>query len=51
MAALSEEGELQFVRPTMYVDVRREGEMYRLQGKDVDLVVTPNHNMYVFYPR
>ena len=50
VAALSEEGELQFVRPTMYVDVRREGEMYRLQGKDVDLVVTPNHNMYVSIP-
>jgi len=47
VASLSAEGELKFVKPAMYVDVRREGDMYRLRGRSVDLMVTPNHNMYV----
>ncbi len=50
VATLSPEGELRFVRPTLYVDAAHDGEMYRLQGKDVDLLVTPNHNMYVSLP-
>ncbi len=47
IASLTREGELRFVRPTLYVDKMYEGEMYHLRGKGVDLVVTPNHNMYV----
>ena len=47
IAALAKEGELHFVKPTLYVDEVREGEMFHVQGKEVDLLVTPNHNMYV----
>lgn len=47
VAALSPEGELQFIKPTLYVDACHQGDMYRLRGKEVDLMVTPNHNMYV----
>ncbi|MDW5561669.1 MAG: LAGLIDADG family homing endonuclease [Methanomassiliicoccus sp.] len=47
VASLSSEGELVFVQPTQYVDAEYEGEMYYIEGRQVNLAVTPNHNMYV----
>jgi DNA replicative helicase MCM subunit Mcm2 (Cdc46/Mcm family) len=47
VASLSKEGELVFVKPTRYVDAEYDGEMYYIEGRQVSLAVTPNHNMYV----
>ena len=40
-------GALQFVRPKLCVRARYSGDMYRVSTERVDLLVTPNHNIYV----
>ena len=47
VASLNKEGELYYAQPSLYVDVAYDGEIYRIRSPGVDLVVTPNHNMYV----
>lgn len=47
LASLGKDGDLVYVKP---VDVRSfdySGRMYRVETQGVDLLVTPNHNMYV----
>lgn len=39
--------ELEYQRPTKTHRYRFDGEMYKFGGRDIDLMVTPNHNMYV----
>ncbi len=41
------DGKLEFVFPTMYVDSPYSGKMFYIKSRQVDLAVTPNHNMYV----
>lgn len=39
--------ELEFVKPTKYIATEYNGKVYKIKSRQVDLVVTPNHNMYV----
>jgi len=41
------DGNLIYARPTALFKYRYEGEMYRFKTKFIDLLVTPNHRMYV----
>lgn len=47
VASMNPSGEIELVRPSLYVDNEYDGEMYRIRSEHVDLLVTPNHNMYV----
>ncbi len=47
IASLSKKGELMFVKPTQYVEADHDGDLYYIAGRQVDLAVSPNHNMYV----
>ncbi|ADI73445.1 MCM family protein [Methanohalobium evestigatum Z-7303] len=47
VASLTPDGKLEYVVPGMYVASDYEGDMYYLKSRQVDLAVTPNHNMYV----
>lgn len=40
-------GRIELAKPSLYVDNEYDGEMYRVRSKHVDLLVTPNHNMFV----
>lgn len=40
-------GALQFVKPKLCVRAHYSGDMYRVSTERVDLLVTPNHNIYV----
>ena len=39
--------ELEYQKPSKYIDEYYEGEMYFGSNKNIDIAVTPNHNMYV----
>ncbi|MEI6796074.1 MAG: hypothetical protein WCK39_04350 [Methanomassiliicoccales archaeon] len=41
------DGELVYEKPTAYVDNEYDGVMHRFSCKHVELLVTPNHNMFV----
>ena len=48
VATLTQKGELIYQHPTAihnYLDY--EGELYQIRNKNIDLLVTPNHRMYV----
>lgn len=47
LATVSSRRELSFVVPDKLYSYRYEGEMVHLHSKTVDLLVTPNHRMYV----
>ncbi len=47
VASLSKTGELQFVKPLQYVEADYEGDLFYIDGRQVNLAVSPNHNMYV----
>lgn len=47
IVSMNPQGEIELVRPSLYVDNEYNGEMYRIWSKHVDLLVTPNHNMFV----
>jgi replicative DNA helicase Mcm len=47
IATLSKEGCLEYQPSGLYVATPYSGEMYRFKSRQVDLLVTPNHNMYV----
>ena len=47
LATLSPGGDLVYQRPTRLVGVHYAGPMYRLRTRGVDLLVTPNHRLYV----
>ncbi|MBI0584625.1 MAG: hypothetical protein ISF22_10430 [Methanomassiliicoccus sp.] len=47
IVSMDPRGEIELVRPSLYVDNEYDGEMYRIRSEHVDLVVTPNHNMFV----
>ena len=38
---------LQYHKPTDIISYKYSGDMYRLKTRGVDLLVTPNHNLYV----
>jgi DNA modification methylase len=40
------DGCLEFVAPLRYFKYPHTGEMYRVKGRSIDLLVTPNHNLY-----
>ena len=40
-------GELQYHRPRQLVSYHHAGKMYRVDARGVDLLVTPEHNMFV----
>lgn len=37
---------LQFVKPLRYFKYEYDGEMYHIKARSVDLLITPNHNLY-----
>lgn len=41
------DGKLSFVKPTQYVEADHHGDLYHVAAENVDLAVSPNHNMYV----
>ncbi len=45
VATLSPEGEIEYQAPTNYFDSHYSGLMYHISEGDVDLAVTPNHNV------
>lgn len=47
IASLSKNGELKFVKPTQYVEADYSGDFYYITGRQVNLAVSPNHNIYV----
>lgn len=47
IATLSKEDELEYHNPITIFEAPYSGEMYRFKSRQVDLLVTPNHNMYV----
>ena len=50
LATLSSNGELQYQKPTDIISYPYHGEMYKYASSKVDLLVTPNHNMYARAP-
>jgi DNA modification methylase len=40
------DGRLEFVAPLRHFKYQYTGEMYRVKGRSIDLLVTPNHNLY-----
>lgn len=42
-----ESGSLVYVKPTKIVNYKHTGKMYQVKTRGVDLLVTPNHRMYV----
>lgn len=38
---------LEYQKPTDIISYKHSGDMYRLKTRGVDLLVTPNHNLYV----
>lgn len=38
--------QIEYVAPSSYFDYKYTGEIYSINTKSMDLVVTPNHNMY-----
>jgi len=46
-ATRSEDGEIEYHRPTALIRKEYRGRMYRVDSQQVDLLVTPNHNMLV----
>jgi len=47
MASLRPDGTIEYVRPTLYVEADYDSHLYQISSQQVDLAVTPNHNMYV----
>ncbi|MDD3043142.1 MAG: LAGLIDADG family homing endonuclease [Methanosarcinaceae archaeon] len=47
VATLSPAGKLEYAVPEKYVEADYDGELYFVKSRQVDLAVTPNHNMYV----
>lgn len=47
VASLSKDGILEYVLPTKYIEECYKGSMFSQTGQQIDLLVTPNHNMYV----
>ncbi|MBU2610443.1 MAG: hypothetical protein KJ606_05795 [Chloroflexi bacterium] len=47
VATLEEEKFLRFREPLLIIKAPYEGQLYRIKTKTIDLMVTPNHNMYV----
>ncbi len=47
VATLTPDGRLTYAVPTAYVAAEYDGDMYFISSRQVDLAVTPNHNMYV----
>jgi DNA-directed RNA polymerase beta subunit len=47
VAALFEGNILKYVNPTALHEYDHDGEMYQVKSNHVDLLVTPNHRMYV----
>jgi len=47
LVATLENGYLVFRKPTRYFIYDYDGEMIRFEGQNIDLLVTPNHNMWI----
>jgi len=47
IASLNPEGMIEYSKPSQIVAKDYEGDMYHIRSHQVDLAVTPNHNMYV----
>jgi DNA-directed RNA polymerase beta subunit/intein/homing endonuclease len=47
VAALTEDGKLKYVIPDEVMSYDFDGNMYAIKNNQIDLLVTPNHRMYV----
>jgi replicative DNA helicase Mcm len=47
IAILNQDGYMSYHNPTDIISYKYSGDMYKLKSRGVDLLVTPNHNLYV----
>jgi len=47
VASMNGKGELIYLKPIKYIISKYDGLMFSQESKNIDLLVTPNHNMYV----
>jgi replicative DNA helicase Mcm len=47
IAILNQDGYMSYHNPTDIISYEYSGNMYKLKSRGVDLLVTPNHNLYV----
>lgn len=47
LATLDKHGSIRYLHPISITSTSYSGRMYRTEGSGVDLLVTPNHNMFV----
>lgn len=47
LATLNKEGEIEYRKPVQVIKADYSGRMYRVESSGVDLLVTPNHRMFV----
>ena len=47
IATLNEKGYIEYHKPTDFIKERYEGELIKFRNYKIDLLVTPNHKMYV----
>lgn len=47
VATLNLEGELEYQKPIRYFKKDYKGKMYQVKNSKIDLMVTPNHKMYI----
>ena len=50
VATLSEDGELKYDVPTAHYKFEYKGKMLSIDGRRINLLVTPNHNLYCSWP-
>lgn len=50
VATLNKDGYLEYQRPSKFYKYHYEGEMIHFQGRFIDLLVTPNHKMFIKRP-
>ena len=50
VATRTREGVLEWNKPTQHISYRYKGEMIHVTGRSTDLLVTPNHRMFVKRP-
>ena len=49
VASIDDDDNVMFVKPTKYIESDYSGDMIKFENRAIDLLVTPNHKMYVDY--
>ena len=51
LATLNKDGYLEYQKPVSYYNSHKKREMYHFLSKSIDIMVTPDHNMYLQKPK